>query len=179
MKFKKTPLKDLILIKYIKHQDIRGIFFRNYFKNEFKKKNINFVVKQTNVSINKHKHTLRGFHYQTKPFQEAKIITPICGSIFNVSIDLRRKSKTFLKHHSFILDSKSNSSVYLPSGFANAFISLESNTTIFYLMDNFFNPKSYRGFRYNDPYFKVQWPSKPKIISQRDKNFENFDIELI
>ena len=179
MKFKKTPLKDLVLISYIKHEDNRGIFFRNYCKKELKKNKINFVVKQTNVSINKYKYTLRGFHYQTKPFQEAKIITPISGSIFNVAIDLRKKSKTFLKYYSFILNSKNNNSFYLPSGFANAFISLESNTTIFYLMDNYFNPESYTGFRYNDPFFKVQWPHKPKITSQKDKNFEDFDEKFI
>lgn len=179
MKFKKTPLRDLILIDYNKFEDDRGFFFRNFCKKDFKKNNLNFIVKQSNISINKLKHTLRGFHFQKKPFQETKIITPISGSIFNVSVDLREKSNTFLKYYCFILDSKKNNSVYLPSGFANAFMSLENNTTIVYLMNNYFNSISYKGFRYNDPYFNIKWPHKPKKISKRDNNFEDFNVNLL
>ena len=106
MKFIKTPLVDLKIINYKKYSDLRGDFFRNYCYKVFKEKNTKFNIKQSNISINKNRFTLRRFHFQKKPIQETKIITPIQGSIYNVAIDLRKKSKTFLKHYGFYLNSK-------------------------------------------------------------------------
>ena len=169
MKITKTSLKNLVLISYIKHEDNRGIFFRNYCKKELKKKNIHFVVRQTNVSINKYKYTLRGFHYQTKPFQEAKIITPISGSIFNVAIDLRKKSKTFLNIFSVILSEKNAKSIFIPQGFAHGFCTLSKENYIVYSCTKYRSKNDEITIKWDDPKLKNIWPIKKPILSSKDK----------
>ena len=104
MLIKKTKFKDFLVIKKSKFRDKRGVFYRDFCKNELSK--IKFDIKQINISFNNKKHTLRGFHYQIKPNEEKKIITCISGSILNISIDLRRKSKTYLKNYKIILSDK-------------------------------------------------------------------------
>ena len=173
MKFIKKNIKGLFLLKFEKHKDNRGIFFRNYCLNEFKKQKINFLIKQTNISINPKKNTLRGFHYQKSPSKESKVINCLSGSILNITIDIRKKSSTYLLHDKITVNSKDQSAIYIPAGCANAFLTLEKNTVIQYFMGDFYKPKLYRGFRYDDPYFSIKWP-KPKVISRKDLSFKKF-----
>ena len=132
MLVKKTKFKDLYIIKKIKFKDNRGYFYRDFCKKELK--SLNFDVKQTNISFNNKRFTLRGFHYQIKPNQEKKIITCMQGSILNISIDLRKKSKTYLKFFKKILSENNGESIYVPEGFANAYLTLKEKTKIFYYM---------------------------------------------
>ena len=96
------------------------------------------------------------------------------GSIYHVAIDLRKKSKTYLKSFSIILRSKTFQSIIIPPHCANAILTLEDNTILHYYMSDFFEEKKYSGLRYNDPIIKIKWPIKPKIILQRDLNYKNF-----
>jgi dTDP-4-dehydrorhamnose 3,5-epimerase len=169
-------ISDSILITPDLFQDDRGLFRRHFCQNVFKENGITFDVKQTNVSENFNKGTLRGFHYQTEPFGEDKIITLMSGALFNVVIDLRPKSPTYLKHFSLELTSQSRQSLLIPKGCASAFLTLEDNTTVFYLMSNFFSSENYFGIRFDDPYFKIKWPFQPKTISEKDKNFPDFKV---
>lgn len=176
MKFISSKISGLFFIKPNLFIDNRGSFRRNYCYQEFKKSGIDFKVKQSNISINKKKFTLRGFHYQKLPSKESKILTVISGEIFNVVIDLRKNSKTYLKHYSFRLSSNSCKSFLVPAGCANAFLTLKSNTIINYLMSDYFAENTYSGFKYNDKYFKIKWPHKPLVISDRDKNYDDFTV---
>tara|TARA_B100000780_G_scaffold279034_1_gene255100 strand:+ start:163 stop:696 length:534 start_codon:yes stop_codon:yes gene_type:complete len=177
MKLKKTKIMNMYLIEPELFKDKRGIFRRNYCQKKINKKNIFFKIKQCNVSENFKKGTLRGFHYQKKSKKDSKIITCIRGSILNVTIDLRKKSKTFLSHQKIELSSKNRRSALVPGKCANAFITLEDNTIIQYYMSEFFNKKNDGGIRYDDKFFNIKWPIKPKIISNKDKSYKDFKKE--
>ena len=173
MKFISQNIKDHFLIIPEPHQDERGVFRRSYCQDEFSKYGIDFKVKQGNISENLHKHTLRGFHYQLPPSNESKIITCVTGALYNVVLDIRIKSKTYKQWAALEISSKKRESIYIPAGCANAFLTLEKNTVIQYFMGDFYKPKLYRGFRYDDPYFSIKWP-KPKVISRKDLSFKKF-----
>ena len=182
MIIKKTNIKNCYLIIPKKKFDLRGSFHRTYCKKIFEKHQIKFKIKQTNTSINKKKYTLRGFHFQKKPYKENKILNLISGSIYNITIDLRKNSKTFLKKFVYNFDSKKNEAVLIPAGCANAFLTLEDNSIIHYYMDSYFEnniKSSYLGFRYDDEIFKIKWPFKPEIISNTDKNYPKLDLKSI
>lgn len=173
MIFKKTNVIGCFVIKPHLHKDLRGSFNRAFCKREIQKL-FKFDVKQTNISFNRKKSTLRGFHYQKKKLEESKIINCISGKIFNCVIDLRKKSKTFLKQFNIELSQKNRLSVIVPPGCANAYLTLENNSTVYYIMNSFYKKGSYDGIRFNDPIVKIKWPIKPKIILSRDLNYKLF-----
>ena len=174
MNFIPQKINDLFLIIPDLHDDERGVFRRSFCKEVFEKNGVNFNVLQGNISENYNKHTLRGFHYQSTPSDESKIITCISGSLFNIVLDLREKSNTYKKWSSLEINSKERQSVYVPSGCANAFLTLENNTIVHYYMNDSYNPNTYRGIRYNDPAFSFEWPHEPEIISKKDLNLPDF-----
>jgi len=179
MKFDKQFIKDLIVIKPDIYHDNRGKFNRHFCKEEFLNEGINFTVCQGNLSENFKKHTIRGFHFQQQPYKEAKIISPISGKLFNVVIDLRPGSPTFLKHFDIILSAVDKISLHVPAGCANAFLTLEQDTIIHYYMSDFFNENKYSGFRYNDKFFDIDWPAQPEEISQRDLDYKDFNPDIL
>jgi dTDP-4-dehydrorhamnose 3,5-epimerase len=168
MKFIKQKIQGLYLIKPIPHEDKRGIFHRSFCENELLNIGINFRVKQGNISENFKKHTLRGFHYQKSPSKEAKIISCVTGSLYNVVIDLRQESKTYHKWVALNISSEKKESIHVPSGCANAFMTMSDNTIVNYYMGDSFNPDTYFGIRYNDPIFSIKWPFEPAVISDKD-----------
>ena len=178
MKFIKTKIKDCFMIKNNILRDKRGSFTRIFCQKKFLKKNEKFLVRQSNISENLKKGTFRGFHYQCKNYTENKIINCVSGSIFNVVIDLRKKSKSYKKIFITKLSNKNKFSILIPAGCANGFLSLEDDTYIQYLMSDYFenNQGRYFGLRYNDKLFsKVKWPIKLKIISKKDLSYPNFE----
>jgi dTDP-4-dehydrorhamnose 3,5-epimerase len=175
MKFKKLSIEGQYLISHKVFKDGRGFFKRSFCLNELKKKKLKFNVKQGNISENFKKGTIRGFHYQ-KNRSDSKILTCINGSILNVTIDIRKRSKTFLKITKNILNSKNKNSILVPGGCANLFLTLNNNTIIHYYMNEFYNSKKDMGFRFNDKFFNLKWPITPKIISKKDKSFLDFKI---
>ena len=119
------------------------------------------------MSLSK-KNVLRGLHLQTnKP--QGKLITVIKGSLFDVALDCRKKSKTYGKHFSITLTENDNISIYIPQGFAHGFCSLENNTILHYKCTNYRDSKSETGIFWNDPKLKIRWPIKRPIISKKDK----------
>ena len=177
MNFCYQSIKGVILIKPEVFEDNRGSFRRTFCKQELKENGIDFLVCQGNISENMHQYTMRGFHYQKNLSCESKILTPITGRIYNVLIDLRPTSTTFLKSISLDISSLRKESLHVPAGCANAFLTMEANTVVHYYMGDYFKLESYSGFRYNDPFFNVQWPHLTKVISDKDKNFPDFSIE--
>ena len=174
MKFISQHIKDLFLIIPDLHRDERGVFRRSFCKEIFEKNGVNFNSLQGNISENFNKHTLRGFHYQSSPSDESKIITCITGALFNIVLDLRKKSKTYKQWSSLEIDSNKRQSIYVPAGCASAFLTLEDNTIVHYYMNDLYNPNTYKGIRYNDPSFSFKWPFEPKIISEKDLNLPDF-----
>jgi dTDP-4-dehydrorhamnose 3,5-epimerase len=176
MIFIKQKIEGVYLIKPSLFKDNRGAFRRHFCIQEFKKKKIVNKINQCNVSENFKKGTLRGFHYQTGKSAEAKTLSCIKGSIYDVVVDLRPKSKTYSKWISVELNSKNRMSVHIPKGCANAFLTLKNNSIIHYYCSNKYDPKKEKGIRYNDPFFKFKWPIKPKIISEKDRSHNNYLI---
>ena len=177
MKFIPQKIKDHFLIIPDPHQDERGVFRRSYCQDEFSKHGIDFKVKQGNISENFHKYTLRGFHYQLPPSNESKIITCVTGALYNVVLDIRKKSKTYKQWVALEISSNKRESIYIPAGCANAFLTMEDNTIVHYYMGDSFSPNTYKGIRYNDPAFSVKWPCEPKLISEKDINLPDFISE--
>lgn len=175
MKFENLEISGVKLIEASPFLDERGFFFRHFCMDEFFKAGIEYEIKQTNVSRNYKKHTLRGFHFQIKPYQEAKTIFCISGAFHIKIVDIRKESKTFLGSISLDLTQSEFKSLHIPKGCAVAFMTLEDNSSMLYYMYEFYRNEAYSGFRYNDPAFNFKWPADPKIISEKDNSYPNFD----
>ena len=176
MKFTKQKLNGLYVIEPEPYTDERGMLRRHFCKREFNDNELMNDIRQTNVSENTKKHTLRGFHFQHSPHDEDKVISCIRGSIYDIVVDLREKSETYLKWQSFELTEENKLSIYVPMGCANAYLTQQDNTWILYYHSKFYEPRGEGGIRYNDPLFKFCWPSEPKVISNRDLSFPDFSI---
>ena len=174
MIFKETRLKGAFLIEPEKFADDRGFFARSYCAREFEAHGINSRIAQCNISYNAKKGTLRGMHYQASPYGEAKLVRCSHGAFYDVIIDLRSDSETYLKSLGVRLDSDNRLMLFIPEGFAHGFITLEEHTEVFYQMSEFYVPDSARGFRWNDPAFEINWPLEPQVISDRDRTCPDF-----
>lgn len=174
MKFNELCISGAFLIEPELFCDERGIFRRHYCKEEYETHGIKTGVLQGNVSENPHEHTLRGFHYQLSPHAEGKTISCITGAIFDIIVDLRKESKTYMKWEAVNLDSDKRNALYVPPGCANAYMTTASNTIVHYYMSELYTPNSYQGFSYKDPEFNFKWPSEVKYISKKDKDLPNY-----
>lgn len=174
MKFKETKIDGCYIITLEKFRDKRGFFSPTWDSKEFKKHGLSSKIVQSNLSFNKKKGTLRGLHFQTKPYQEVKLVRCTRGKLFDIALDLRPNSKSYLKWNSVILSADNYKMYYIPEGCAHGFQTLDNNTEIFYQISQFYKPKYARGIRWNDNNFNIKWPLKPTIISEKDKNSKNF-----
>ena len=172
MIFVEQNIKNLFIIKPEPFKDNRGLFRRVFCQNELRKKKLNFRIKQINISENKNIYTLRGFHYQESPYGEDKIITCIQGKIHNIVIDMRKKSKTFMKWKSFTLSESNRYALLVPKGCANAYMTLKKKTWVLYFHSQFYTKSYEKGIKYNDPRFNFNWPNKVKVISDKDNKIE-------
>lgn len=179
MKFKELDIAGAWLIFPDLVSDERGVFRRHFCKEEFSEHGIDPRVSQGNVSENPHLHTLRGFHYQLAPHAEGKAISCFSGALYDVIVDLRRGSRSYLKWIAVTVSAEERSSLYIPPGCANAYLTMASNTVVHYYMSECYTPGSDRGFRYNDPAFNFAWPVEPQLISDRDKMYPDFDASSV
>ena len=162
MKIIKTSFKDLIIIKNNPFKDKRGYFKELLRENEIRKK-FPFLV----MSYSK-KNVIRGLHLQQKKTQ-GKFVTVIKGKIYDVVIDLRKKSKTFGKKYSIILSDKNCKSIYIPEGFAHGFCALDKDNYVVYSCTNYRDKQSEIGIKFDDKKLNINWPTKSPILSRKDK----------
>lgn len=174
MKFKKTTIDGLNIIDLNKIEDERGFFARAFCKDEFDNNNLDSNVLQANISFNKEAGTMRGMHYQKSPYQESKYIRCISGSIYDVAIDLRKDSPTYGQHFGIKLTARNRTALFIPKDFAHGFVTLEDNTEVMYLVSQIYVPGAEQGIRWDDPRFDVEWPIVPKIVSEKDSQWEGF-----
>ncbi len=168
MIFKELKCKGAYLINFEKHEDNRGFFARSWDKTIFEKNGIKSIFVQNNISFNNLKGTIRGLHYQASPYEEAKLIRCTRGRAYEVFVDIRKKSKTYLKWMGIELSSDELTSLYVPKGFALGFQTLEDNTELFYQMSQFYKPEYSRGIIWNDKKLNISWPIKMTVISEKD-----------
>ena len=174
MKFFETELKGSYIIELEKLEDERGFFTRIWDKKIFQDKGLDSDLVQMSFSFTKKRGTLRGMHFQKKPFEETKLVRCTRGKIFDVIIDLRPESNTYKKWIGVELKSDDLKMLYIPEGFAHGFQTLEDDTEVFYQMSNWFSPEHVRGIRWNDKEFDIKWPIKCSIISKKDTTYEDF-----
>ena len=152
--------------------DERGSFVRRICMDTLQLNKIKFEVKQVSSSFNKKKGTLRGMHFQTKPYGERKIVTCLRGKIFDVVVDIRKKSSTYLNHYSIILEENDNKSLFIDVGFAHGFQTLDDNTEVMYHIDQSYSPHHSSGVLWNDPMLNISWPLSNPIMSLKDQKWE-------
>lgn len=176
MKFYEKLIAGVFVIQPEPFADARGMFRRHFCAGEFSRAGIDPTVSQANISANPHALTLRGFHYQREPFAEAKTLSCLGGAIYDVVLDLRPRSCTYKRWLSFQLSSDMRSSIHVPRGCANAFLTLEPDTLVHYYCSAPYAPDAERGVRYDDPAFGVRWPAVPLHISDKDRSFPDFTV---
>lgn len=169
MKFSELRLKGSYLITLEPLSDERGAFTRQFCKKEFANFGLKFEICQCNISENYKKNTLRGLHFRNGIHTESKLVSCIRGKIFDVIVDLRKDSETYLQWESIELEEKDNKVLYIPSEFAHGFQTLVDDTIVYYQMGDYFAPGNYDGLRWNDPKIGIKWPECDcRIINERD-----------
>jgi len=177
--FTELPLPGAYIIEPEPLPDERGFFARLWCQQEFAARRLETRLVQSSMSYNKSAGTLRGMHYQTPPHEEVKIVRCTRGSIFDVIIDLRRDSPTFVKHWAVELTASNRKMLYIPGGFAHGFQTLDDDTEVMYFMSEFFVPACARGVRWDDPVFNIAWPyTDRRIIAPRDATYPDFTDAL-
>ncbi|MDX1959905.1 MAG: dTDP-4-dehydrorhamnose 3,5-epimerase family protein [Leptospiraceae bacterium] len=159
-------------------EDNRGWFNRLYCSEELNSIGIKDPIQQINHSYTKEKGTIRGMHFQEPPYSEVKILRCLKGSIFDVIIDLRKGSKTFLQSFKVKLSEDSYSSIVIPKGFAHGFQALEDNVEMIYFHTELYSKESEGGILYNDPFLNISWPLPVVNVSERDLSFKNITPEF-
>ena len=168
MIFTETPLKGSYVIDLEPIGDDRGWFSRTFCEKEFNKIGHNVYWVQLNHSFTKEKGTIRGMHFQTPPYGEIKLVRCISGAVFDVIIDLRKDSPTFLNYFGTELSSINKKMIYIPKGFAHGFQTLTDDCELIYHHSEFYTPNSEGGIKYNDPTIAIKWPIPMQSISERD-----------
>jgi dTDP-4-dehydrorhamnose 3,5-epimerase len=171
MKLQKTSLDGVFEILTETFSDKRGLFYRAYDDEDLSSILAGRQIKQLNVSDNLKKGTIRGMHSQTGIASELKIIRCLTGAIFDVVVDMRRDSPTYLKSISFELDSHEKRAVLIPEGFAHGFQTLKRNTKLLYAHTNTYRPEYESCYRFDDPMLNITWPLKPKNVSTKDLSY--------
>lgn len=175
MEFIETPLKGLYIIHHKILKDERGLFARTFCKNEFKKIGFEKEFVQFNHSFNLTKGTIRGMHFQNSPFNETKLIRCVQGKVYDVAVDIRENSPTFLQYFAVELSVENMFSILIPEGFAHGFQTLNDNTALIYHHTQFYTPKADSGLRYDDIALDIKWQLSPTNVSEKDKTYKLID----
>ena len=173
----KLGIEGAFLVQRQPVRDERGYFARLYCEKEFQANGINMEIKQMNLCKNKEPGTLRGLHFQEGEFAEDKVVSCTRGQIYDVCVDVRPDSHTFLKYYACELSEDNGTMLYIPKGCAHGYVTLTENCQLLYLMSQFYVPGCARGYRYDDPAFQIEWPIREGLIlSQKDKELPYINI---
>lgn len=175
MKFVSTSISGVWIIQQDRHEDDRGWFARSWCESEFAAHGLEHRLSQCSISFNLRRGTLRGLHYQSPPHDEVKVVRCTRGRAYDVAVDLRKDSPTYMGWTAVELSEESGLALYIPKGCAHGFQTLEDQTEIFYSISTPYQPGHGRGIRWNDPFLKVSWPL-PEIafLSERDATYPDF-----
>lgn len=155
-----------------KRTDDRGFFARSFCSQEFAALGLNPAAVQINVSFNHLRGTLRGMHYQVEPAAETKLIRCTRGAIYDVIIDLRPDSPTYLQHFGVELTDANHKALFVPAFFAHGYLTLTRDVETVYVVSEFYTPGCERGLRYDDPKLGIQWPLPVDVITEKDASWD-------
>ena len=178
MTIEQTKIKDLFLVQLDLREDQRGYFARTYCRKEFSQAGINDSFVQMNMSFNKLKGTIRGLHFQKDSFAEIKYVRCVKGAIFDVVVDLRKESETFLETFSVELSEINGKGLIIPKGCAHGFQTLENNVILTYCHSEYYSPGNEAGVLYDDPLLGIKWPLVPTSVSEKDKKYNKLENTL-
>lgn len=170
MKFKALPLPGAYVIEPAPFVDERGMFARIYCERELTEIGLDSRVVQVNHSRTMTPGAVRGMHFQKPPRAETKIVKCVRGAVFDVVVDIRRGSLSFLAWHGQILSCDNMLAMFIPPGFAHGFQALEPNVELIYLHTEFYSPEYESGFHHADPDVGIKWPRKVAVVSERDNS---------
>lgn len=179
MIFRETPIAGALVVELERHLDDRGSFARAWCAREFEAHGASPRLVQCSLSTNLRKGTLRGLHYSVPPRAEAKVVRCVRGAIYDVLVDLRPASPSYLRHFARDLTAANGVAVYVPEGVAHGFETLEDASDVLYQMTEFFDPACSRGVRWNDPAFSIPWPEANPILSDRDRSYPDYDPRAV
>jgi dTDP-4-dehydrorhamnose 3,5-epimerase len=179
MIFTETALKDAFIIDLEEKPDHRGFFARTFCAEEFAAHGLKPTVAQCNLSFNHQKGTLRGMHYQILPAAETKLIRCTQGAIYDVIIDMRPESPTYLSHIGVELSAENRRALYVPEMFAHGYQALTNGAEVVYQVGEFYTPGYERGLRYDDPLLEISWPLSVTEMSDKDRNWPLLESILI
>jgi dTDP-4-dehydrorhamnose 3,5-epimerase len=171
MKYTETSLAGAYIVEPDFHEDSRGFFARTFCSREFGEKGLARVFVQCSVSMTRERGTLRGLHFQLAPAAEAKLVRCTAGALYDVIVDLRPNSETYLQHVGVELTARNRRSLYVPEMFAHGFQTLEGDTEVFYQISAFYAPDLARGMRFDDPKLGIKWPLSVTTMSEKDRHW--------
>jgi dTDP-4-dehydrorhamnose 3,5-epimerase len=174
MKFHPTSLHGAVLVEQEPHGDTRGSFTRTFCTAEFAKAGLDTGFPQHSTSLSVTKGTLRGIHFQRAPHEESKLVRCLRGAVYDVIVDLRPASPTFLQWEGFELTAAGNRQIYIPKGFAHGFQTLADDTELNYLISAAYEPSASAGYRYDDLAFAIRWPLPVTVIADKDLAWPEF-----
>ena len=176
MHFTETRIAGVVLVDADVFEDQRGLFAVAWRPEEFEARGLETRIAQASLALTRRRGSIRGLHYQAAPFEEAKVIRAVRGGVFDVAVDLRRDSPTFLQWAGAELTADNRRAMYIPPGCAHGYQTLADDTEVFYFVSAAYSPPHQRGARWNDPAFNVQWPlGPPTAIHERDAGYPDFD----
>jgi dTDP-4-dehydrorhamnose 3,5-epimerase len=177
MVFSETVLNGAYVIEPKRFEDERGFFAPSFSQQEFEAHGLASRFVENHISYNRRRGTLRGLHYQTAPHSQDKLVRCTRGSIFDVAVDLRAGSPTFRQWVGVELTAENRLMLYIPGDMGHGFQTLEDDTEVFYQVSSFFRPEAYRGLRWDDPAFGIEWPlPDERIILARDNSYPDFEF---
>ncbi|HUI31350.1 MAG TPA: dTDP-4-dehydrorhamnose 3,5-epimerase [Candidatus Acidoferrales bacterium] len=169
-------IPGLILIEPLTHSDERGFFMETYRADEFEKVGIKKEFIQDNHSLSI-KNVIRGLHFQIKPHAQSKLVRCIRGEIYDVAVDLRKRSKTFGKWLGVKLSASNKRMLYIPAGFAHGFSTISDEAEVIYKVDELYSREDERGIVFNDTHLGIDWKVDNPIVSSKDRALPKFDKE--
>jgi dTDP-4-dehydrorhamnose 3,5-epimerase len=175
MIFRETPLRGCLIVDVDRHEDNRGFFARTWCAREFADAGLPGSFVQSSMSRNSVSGTLRGLHFQTPPSREGKLVRCTRGRIFDVVVDIRPASESFLEHFCVELSASNCRALYISPGLAHGFLTLADDTDVMYSMTDSYAPELSAGLRWNDPALGIDWPAPVKVINDRDRKYADVD----
>ena len=174
MTFRETKIAGAYRVELERQVDDRGSFARLWCAREFAEHGLRPCTAQSSLSMNTRKGTLRGMHYAVPPATEAKVVRCVRGAIYDVLLDVRSGSPTYLSWLAEVLTRDNGLALYIPEGVAHGFQTLEDGSDVLYMISEFYDPACARGVRWDDPAFGIEWPEGQRFMSERDRTYASF-----
>ncbi len=166
--FRPLGIPEVVLVKPKVFPDDRGCFMETFKASDFEKQGLPSRFVQDNFSVSK-KGVIRGLHYQAEPYAQGKLVSVVRGGVWDIAVDIRRDSPTFLQWVSAELDDGNHAMLYIPPGFAHGFLAITDDVRLLYKCTKEYNPEADRGIRWNDPDIGIPWPVDDPVLSQKDR----------